>query len=129
MLPNMPDLYNREVQLEITPKQAEGKAPKNEKPHPVPDFMELCRSLRDCRPSKEEEEDAVDFPKKRLVSDFLRKWSGIIKDSPDLPDEEETLVDKLRYKYLKKKYDIDGSYVSDEDVDDARYEYLMEKYK
>jgi hypothetical protein len=91
------------VQLVITPKEAETK--KTE--------------------TKEAKKD-----KRQLVSDFLSKWSGIIKDVPDLPDnEEERIVDKLRYKYLKKKYDIDGSYISDEDVDDARYEYLMEKHK
>jgi hypothetical protein len=67
--------------------------------------------------------------KERNVSNFLSKWSGIIKDVPDLSDDEESLVDKLRYRYLKKKYDIDGSYISDEDVDDARYDYLMEKHK
>ena len=82
------------------------------------------------RAEKEEKNEVKECQsKKLLVSNFLRKWSGIIKDTPDLPSEEERLVDKLRYSYLKKKYDIDGSYVSDEDVDDARYEYLTEKYK
>ncbi|MDR0567114.1 MAG: hypothetical protein LBG47_08800 [Prevotellaceae bacterium] len=66
LLPNMPpDLYNREVQLVITLKQAEAKKPKNEKPHPVPNFVELCRSLRDCRPSKEEVENEDEYDRIR----------------------------------------------------------------
>ncbi|MDR1021893.1 MAG: hypothetical protein LBL94_01235 [Prevotellaceae bacterium] len=143
-LPNMPDLYNKKVQLVITLKESEPKKSattktktlelaakkteteeaKKDKSQLVSDFAALCHSAK-----VEAEADAANFPKKRLATDFLRKWSGIIKDKPDLPDEEESLVDKLRYKYLKKKYDIDGSYISDEDVDDARYDYLMEKYK
>jgi hypothetical protein len=101
-LPNMPDLYNKEVQLVITPKEPKNtetrEAGSKDLQQPDMDFVELCHSLRNCRPSKEEE-------------------------------AEETLADKLRYEYLKKKYDIDGSYISDEDVDNARYAYLMERYK
>ncbi|MDR3366302.1 MAG: hypothetical protein LBO71_04985 [Prevotellaceae bacterium] len=101
-LPNMPDLYNKEVQLVITPKEEkkgeEKKEKKDEKFQPASEFGKLCYSLRNCRPSEEEK-------------------------------NEESRVDELRYIYLKKKYDIDGGYISDEDVDNARYEYLMEKYK
>jgi hypothetical protein len=79
-LPNMPDLYNKEVQLVITLEETETKEmetemkeAKNEEYQPISEFGKLCHSLRNCRPSKEEE-------------------------------EAETLVDKLRYEYLMEKY-------------------------
>jgi hypothetical protein len=74
----MPDLYNKNVQLVITPeetetKETETKEAKNEEYQPTPNFVELCRSLQDCRPSKEEQ-------------------------------EEEDEYDRLRYEYLMEKY-------------------------
>ncbi|MDR2814702.1 MAG: hypothetical protein LBB79_08645, partial [Prevotellaceae bacterium] len=58
LLPNMPDLYNKEVQLVITPKGAKKveKEPETSKEYqPVSEFGKLCYSLRSCRPTKEEE--------------------------------------------------------------------------
>jgi hypothetical protein len=64
-LPNMPDLYNKEVQLVITPKETETKEAGNEEYQPTPNFVELCRSLQDCRPSKEEQKEEDEYDRLR----------------------------------------------------------------
>jgi hypothetical protein len=56
-------------------------------------------------------------------SEFVRKWSGVIKDIP------ENDTDDLRYEYLRKKYSLTSEPMSDKEIDDARLDYLTEKYK
>ncbi|MDR0749378.1 MAG: hypothetical protein LBF62_07385 [Tannerellaceae bacterium] len=48
-------------------------------------------------------------------SEFIRKWSGVIKDIP--PDD----TGDLRYEYLKKKYGLASGQASDKGADEARY--------
>jgi hypothetical protein len=46
--------------------------------------------------------------------DFLRRFSGILKDLPNADPND------ARYEYLMKKYDINQRYVSDEDLNEAK---------
>ncbi|MDR2683236.1 MAG: hypothetical protein LBB64_05135 [Dysgonamonadaceae bacterium] len=56
-------------------------------------------------------------------SEFVRKWSGVIKEIP------ENDTNDLRYEYLKKKYGLTSEPASDKEMDEARFNYLNEKYK
>jgi hypothetical protein len=56
-------------------------------------------------------------------TEFVRKWSGVIKNIP------ENNSDDLQYEYLKKKYGLTSEQASDKEIDDARLNYLTEKYK
>jgi hypothetical protein len=56
-------------------------------------------------------------------SEFVRKWSGVIKNIADND------TDDLRYDYLRKKYELTDKQASDEEIDEARFDYLTEKYK
>jgi hypothetical protein len=76
--------------------------------------VELIIIPKERRREKKEEYSALDF---------LREFSGILKD---LPKED---INDARYEYLIKKYDIKNQYISDEDLDNARNNYLTEKYK
>ncbi|MDR3184146.1 MAG: hypothetical protein LBT49_01895 [Prevotellaceae bacterium] len=57
------------------------------------------------------------------MSDFLEKWSGALKD---LPAEDAS---DLRYEYLRKKYQIHGTSMSEDELADAKYNYLKERHK
>lgn len=56
-------------------------------------------------------------------TEFVRKWSGVMKDMP------ENDADDPRYEYLRKKYALTSEQASDKEIDEARYDYLREKYK
>jgi len=60
---------------------------------------------------------------KYTAKDFLKEFSGCLKDLP----EEDT--DDLRYEYLKRKHRLFSNNISEEEINEARNRYLDEKYK
>jgi len=65
----------------------------------------------------------VEDKKKYTTKDFLKEYSGCLKNLP----QEDT--NDLRYEYLKKKYRLFSEHVSEKEINEAGYKYLTEKYK
>jgi hypothetical protein len=68
----MPNLHNKEVQLVITPKETEKEekeetdfSSENKEYQPVSEFGKFCYALRNCRPTKEEEEKEDEYDRLR----------------------------------------------------------------